>query len=353
MSDETQGSVTDAGQRQDVEKLRERCDQLEIMFATIQDVTSTLSVREVLGRLLDRTLKHLNSEIGSILLVEPTGNLRIAIARGLPDEVVTHTRIHAGEGISGYVATTGSSLLIDDIEDDPRFQRRNHERYYTSSLLSSPIILQGAVRGIINVNNKRNHDPFDQDDCRLLEALASHAAVALSNAQSYEEMLERAQHDALTGLANHGHFWSMIEVEMARAERYSRQVSLVMVDVDHFKAFNDRVGHMGGDEALSQTGALILARSRASDLAARYGGEEFAVILPETSLLGAVSFSEKIRASIELEAFGPDGDDQLTVSLGVATFPEDGTTPRTLVEAADRRLYLAKSAGRNQACCEN
>lgn len=333
---------------EELERLQRRQAELEVMYDTVRDVTSTLSFVEVLQRILDRTLLHLESEIGSILLIEPDGSLRIAVAQGLPGEVVAEARLAPGEGISGHVASTGEPLLIENLDEDGRFQGRNRERYYTRSLISSPIKSGGAVRGVLNVNNKHSRLAFGEGDLMLIEAIAAHAAIALQNAERYEELLRRAQHDALTGLANHGHFWSVLEVEFERARRYERELSLVMVDVDRFKEFNDTHGHTGGDEALMWIARLIKERCRSSDLAARYGGDEFAVVLPETSRSGAMAFGEKIRQSVETASFGRSGSARVCVSIGASTFPADAATARELVDAADAQLYRAKSQGRNQ-----
>ena len=184
---------------------------LEILFETVRDLASTLSTAEVIERLIDRALVHLDSEIASVMLIEADSTLRIFHARGLPDEVVADARTAPGDGIAGHVMVTGEPLLVVDVEKDPRFRRRNHERYYTNSCLSVPLVFQGRVRGVLNVNNRRDQRPFRPEDLRLLETLAGHAAVALSNAFRFEEMEVRAQRDALTNLANHGFFWSTLE----------------------------------------------------------------------------------------------------------------------------------------------
>ncbi len=338
------------GRPGEIEELRLRNAELEVLHDTIRDVTSTLSVREVLERLLDRALSHLDSEIASILLQHGDAALRVEVARGLPEDVAGDTVVALGEGISGWVAREGRPLLVDDIETDPRFSRRNHERYYTHSFISAPLVYQNEVRGVINVNNKRSREPFRPEDLRLLEALARHAVVALQNASLYEETLERAQRDALTGLANHGFFWSSLNREVNRAFRYDSCLALAMIDVDHFKAYNDRHGHRGGDEALVTVSGVISRLCRAPDLVARYGGEEFAVVLPETSLEGAVTFGEKIRQAVASERFGPRGDDEFSVSVGVAVAPNEADSAEALVRAADSRLYRAKSQGRNRVC---
>jgi diguanylate cyclase (GGDEF)-like protein len=335
----------------EIAELQRRHSELELLIETVQDLTSTLSSHDVIARLVDRTLVHLDSEIASVLTVESDESLRILHAVGLPVEIVREARSRVGEGIAGHVAAAGEALLIQDVEIDPRFSRRNHERYYTHSCISAPLVYGGRVRGVINVNNKQSRDPFLPEDLRLLGALAVHAAVALGNANRFEELLERAQRDALTGLANHGHFWTVLETEIKRASRHGRPLALVLIDVDHFKLFNDRNGHLRGDNALFQVARTIAERSRAHDLAARYGGEEFGVLLPETDAAGAASFGEKIRQAVECLALPEvQGDEPLTVSVGVSSVEQAGCDARALVEAADGELYRAKAAGRNQVC---
>jgi diguanylate cyclase (GGDEF)-like protein len=323
---------------------------LEILFATVQDLTSTLDTDEVIARLLKRVLLHLDSEIASIMLLGSDDTLHITHAQGLPESVIESTRVPLGEGIAGHVARTGIALLVTDVEHDARFKRENHERYYTHSALSAPLRNRGDVVGVINVNNKRSREPYSPDDRQLIEAIAGHATVALANASSFEETLRRAQTDALTGLANHGHFWTTLESEIARSERHERTMSLAMLDADYFKAFNDRYGHVAGDDALIGLARAIQVSSRVHDTPARYGGEEFAIILPETTAGGARIFAEKIRQAIEAKSLGPASAGALTVSVGVATYPDDAQDPAALVERADAHLYRAKDAGRNQVC---
>jgi diguanylate cyclase (GGDEF)-like protein len=331
----------------DLSRLRRRHAELELLYETVRDLTGTLSTREVLERLMRRVLTHLDAEIGSVLVAGRDSALRIAVARGLPDEVVQDTKLRVGEGISGWVMEHGRSLLVEDVESDRRFQRRNHERYYTSSFISAPLLHMGRTRGVINVNNKRTRSPFYSVDLQLLEALAGHASAALVNAHRYEELLDRAQRDSLTGLANHGHFWSTLEVEFERADRHGRPLGLVMIDIDHFKAFNDRLGHIAGDEALCAVARSIESHSRSHDVVARYGGEEFAAILPETDLEGARMYAEKMRVAVEASSVG-GRPAALTVSAGVAATSGSIDSPQQLVALADEHLYRAKQAGRNR-----
>jgi diguanylate cyclase (GGDEF)-like protein len=332
------------------DQLQRRHSELEILYDTVRDLSSTLSVQQVLSRLLERTLHHLEAEIGSIMLIDADSLLRVVTARGLPDEIAESTAMEVGEGISGYVAATGRPLLIPNVEVDPRFARHNHERYYTHSLISSPLLRMGTVLGVVNVNNKRSQESFVPEDLRLLDAIAGHAAVALGNARQYEETLRRAQRDALTGLANHGHLFATLELEVERALRYERKLSVAMIDIDRFKPYNDRFGHRAGDDALVRVANALSGMSRVHDIVARYGGEEFTVVLPETSREGARAFSEKIRQMIESTDFGPDGAADLTVSVGVAELSAENGTATRLIDAADGQLYRAKSLGRNRVC---
>ena len=332
--------------------LRRRNAELQLLYENIRDLTSTLSVREVLNRLMRRSLAHLESEIGSILLLSPDGKLRIVTSEGLPTDVTQETEVGLGEGISGHVAATGEPLLVTDVELDPRFQRRNHERYYTASFISAPLVHVGAVRGVINVNNKSTRADFTKEDLDLLQALAGHASIGLANAHRFEAVLERAQRDSLTGLSNHGHMWSTLEVEFERADRYGRPLALVMIDIDHFKKFNDEHGHPCGDEALTVVARQLEAHSRGHDIVARYGGEEFAVILPETDAEGALQYANKMRRAVEDARFGEDGVFKLTISAGCASSGVDASSPKALMALSDRRLYMAKANGRNCVCAE-
>jgi diguanylate cyclase (GGDEF)-like protein len=333
---------------QAVEALRRRNADLELLYESVKDLSSTLSVELVLKRLLDRTLKHLEAEIGSILLLGDDDQLRVMMSQGLPQEIAERTEMKIGEGISGHVALHGESLIVEDVEAHPAFRRRNRERYYTSTLISAPLVRNGVLLGVININNKTNRQPFEPHDLRLLEAIAAHAAVSLGNARKYEDTLRLSQIDGLTGLANHGYFYKTLERELERARRYERGLALAMIDIDYFKQYNDRNGHRAGDQALVAVARIIGDRSRAHDVVARYGGEEFAIILPETTLEGAHTFGDKLR--IAIEGISLDGGDPLTISVGVATFGMNITATSQLVDAADAELYRAKSMGRNRTC---
>jgi diguanylate cyclase (GGDEF)-like protein len=259
--------------------------------AALHSLVGVLGQDEVARALLFGALRVAAARAGEIALLDADGGERVAARRGR----VSHSRSSSSPGWVIPLRTDGRTLGELRIRSAPPRPARR----------------------------------------RLVTRLAAAGARALAAAL-------RADRDPLTGLANHGRFWAVLEHEAARAARYRRPLSLVMLDLDGFKKVNDLLGHLGGDEVLVEVAKRV--RSRASDLAARYGGEEFALILPETPRAGARAVAEKIRAAVEaLRASEP----RVTLSAGVATAPEDGSTAAELVRFADQRLYEAKAAGRN------
>ena len=184
---------------------------------------------------------------------------------------------------------------------------------------------------------------------RQLRRLARAGSIALVSAAAHEAALRRADLDPLTGLANHGRFWAALDREAARAARYDRALSVVMLDLDGFKRWNDQRGHLAGDAALVRAARAIAERSRSSDIAARYGGDEFALVLPEATHLGGCVVAEKIRAALEADGALGEG---LTISAGVASAPADGRSAAELIRVADARLYSAKAGGGNRVVAE-
>ncbi len=168
-----------------------------------------------------------------------------------------------------------------------------------------------------------------------------------------QELKELSSRDGLTNLFNHRHIMELLEAEVRRSKRYSRVFSLIFLDVDHFKKYNDTHGHSAGDDLLCALGKILAARLRASDMAGRYGGEEFVLILPETNKTGAVHVAADICRQVARCPF-PGRESQpggaVTVSVGVASYPEDGADAAAVIHRADEAMYSAKHGGRNRVC---
>lgn len=170
----------------------------------------------------------------------------------------------------------------------------------------------------------------------------------ISRRKELEQKLEyQATHDELTGLLNRVELWRNLEAEINRAERYKRVLSVFLIDLDHFKSINDRLGHKAGDSVLRKFTEVLLKQVRKTDFATRYGGEEFVVILPETPLEEAEELAERLRIKVSQADITPDSDN-VTISIGIAAYPMHGKSSRELLEIADKAMYLAKDKGRNR-----
>lgn len=225
-----------------------------------------------------------------------------------------------------------------------------------------PLFYKGELEGLLTLDHKATKEPYVQSDLDLLEALASQAIIAIKNAQLYEEAIT----DSLTGLYHHKYFKLRLQEEIERAKRYHHPLSLLMLDLGHFKDINDRFGHPVGDGILKKVADILKKETRKVDIVARYGGEEFAVILPETGIAGAqvlaqrlhlhlkeaVLVADRLRKKIEEADFtAPTGERlKLTLSIGISYFggEDRGFSPQELIKRADTALYWAKQKGRNR-----
>ena len=198
------------------------------------------------------------------------------------------------------------------------------------------------VVGVIFADNRITQTPISRESFRLLAILATHAGLAIENARIYEAARQKADLDPLTQLWNRGAFQRLLMENKAAAEQNRQPMSLLFLDLDHFKQYNDRVGHPAGDQALVKVAGLFRETARSEDFVARYGGEEFALILPNTRKLDALKLAERIRLNMDRTGL------PLTLSAGVATFPDDAHDSEELLQVADRALFEAKNLGRNR-----
>jgi len=184
--------------------------------------------------------------------------------------------------------------------------------------------------------------------------LANQAGLAIENSHLYEKTVTRAHSDSLTELWNHGYFQYLLQAELEKAKITKTPLSLIMLDIDNFKVYNDSLGHQSGDKILKALAALVKNQSRKMDYVCRYGGEEFTIILPETQRKEAFLIAERMRTDIKRYSFLNEEilpNKKLTVSMGLSSFPEDGFSPSDLISHCDKALYEAKQKGKNNTCC--
>lgn len=236
-------------------------------------------------------------------------------------------------------------------------QNYNHDQIIqvlrTDELVVVPLKAKDKVNGIILADNFITKKPITKDDLRMLIMLANQAGLAIENSQLYEKTVIRAHLDSLTNLWNHGYFQYLLGVELEKAKATLTQLSLIMLDLDDFKIYNDSLGHQSGDNILKEIATLLKNQSRKMDYVCRYGGEEFAIILPYTDKKEAYLIAERLRENIANHPFVHQEilpNKVLTASLGLTSYPKDGTTPSELLSYADKALYEAKAKGKNNTC---
>ena len=209
-----------------------------------------------------------------------------------------------------------------------------------------PLKAKDKVIGVLLADNRFDRNPITNDDARMLTMFANQAGLAIENSRLYEQTVMLSNSDSLTGLWHHGYFQYLLGEEIKRSSLVKACFTLLMVDIDNFKAFNDTYGHQAGDSILKEISRIFKDASRKIDIVARYGGEEFAIILPITKKEEALILAERIRKAVETSPAMKN----ITVSIGMASFPEDGDKKEDLISKADKALYEAKKLGKNRIC---
>ena len=322
-------------------------------------------VGDVLGALsgADRVQMAVRDEATSEWLLPDPSGTQISLAQAGAIGLVPLAAIR-------YAQRTGQPLTINDVSSHDLCAREryadSHER---SSLLVVPITSHGTQRAVLVLENSLARGAFTAERLEAVRLIAGQLTVAIDNALLYTslerkvaqrtEALEHANHqlemltvtDALTGLSNRRRLEDTFETEWRKRLRTGAPLAIAMIDVDHFKKYNDHYGHLSGDECLRLVAGTLATAVRQTDVVARYGGEEFCIVMPDTDLAEACEAAERVRATVaalNLEhSQSPIG--QVTVSIGVAaTVPEPDTLPDFLLKSADTALYEAKNEGRNR-----
>jgi two-component system cell cycle response regulator len=336
--------------------IRKARDEKDRFFRAIEELNRAGSPEQVFLAVLESARQIAPLDFCAVTLVNEIGGLRthrIARMSGVTAQgrALEGTTFNDNNGLVANVVRYGAPLPGREVSHMDRqviFDADTQVRGL-ASLKIFPLVAGDRILGTL-VAGSRKRAAFDDDALRMLEVIAIQAAQAVLRAQLYEQMEKMATTDGLTGLLNHRTFQGRFDEALAAARRYGRNCSLILTDIDHFKSVNDTYGHPMGDQVLKGVARIIREKARDTDLVARYGGEEFAIIMPEADVKAALAIAERIREAVMAEVFQTDqGPLKVTLSLGIATFPEVSQDKQGLVDLSDQCLYFAKRHGRNQS----
>lgn len=343
------------------EALKERLLELYLLYTTSRTCSTAMQTGSLFVNIVDLLKNTLQVEEFCLMLEDPeTGLYEMWTADERVMAQAGDCSFRPGEGIAGLVVQSGEAMMIQDVSLEPRFLNYKGLLPDIGAFLSVPLTAHdGRVFGVLNIHRSKP-GTFREQDKDFFRAVAHNLAAALERARLFDQARKEAMHDGLTGLYNRRYLQDCGERELHKAQRQQEPLSLLMMDLDHFKEINDNWGHARGDQVLRELAELLKKNLRQTDLAARYGGEEFVVLLPDTVMADARALAEKLRAAIERELVLSDDGEQrddseqriVTTTIGVSTFPADGDDLEELMAVADQRLYLGKAAGRNQVLGE-
>jgi diguanylate cyclase (GGDEF)-like protein len=323
-----QQRTRELAQRKELSKLLEAC-------ATLKEASLVLD--RVMGQLL-------GGRRGTVFLMTPSNFVEVLASWGTPPA--------AGRGAftpdECWALRRGRPHVVESVESDVRCG--HVDATATAAYLCLPLVAQGEALGILHLAADDASTRLDGDAARLAAAVAEDLGISLAGLKLRETLRNQSIRDHVTGLFNRRYMEETLNRELRRAERTRRPVTVVMLDIDYFKRFNDTYGHGVGDALLRELGRLLRAGLRAGDVPCRYGGDEFAIILPEASVEDVVKRADQLReAAKRLQVRHLGGSvGSVTLSLGAAAFPEHGATAEALLKAADMALYRAKQEGRDR-----
>ena len=354
----TQSSEPQPDLQDEIQRLRRELEYRTRFTSSLQHFLERISCTDPVktyNSIVSNSKELLQSERASIMVLDESANqLILKAASGLAADPNSVGAVRVGEGVSGEVIDTGKPVMVTDLRMAGRKAAPPERRYKTNSFISYPIMIGGRKVGVLNVTDKSGGGAYDEVDLSLLEIIGPQVALALERAEWQERATEfqlMSITDSLTGLPNRRYLEERLAEELNRSKRYDFPMSFLMIDIDDFKAYNDKNGHQAGDVALQITAHCLKGALRAADVASRYGGEEFCILLPQTAMAEAGVIADRIRQRVSTTEF-PHGKaqplGQVTISVGVSTFTKNIETSENIIAAADRALYQAKSLGKDR-----
>ena len=347
----------------ELRRARDDAENRKKVVDILHEVTGDLSSDEIYHILARRVARALNLSRCSVILAAPGDKVGI-VATAFDNPALRNFEIHLDRYPEIRAALDhGHPVLVEDLQSNPLYADIRKEWLANGttvpirSVIALPFTLGKVQAGVFFLRRMADEPPLTNADVEFADAVIKAAVAAIHRAQLIEttqaenKHLEHLAHtDPLTQVLNRRALTVRLSAEMERARRYDSVITLLMIDLDHFKNINDTKGHLVGDDVLREVALLLQESIRSVDVVARYGGEEFVVVLPETPQIGAVKFAERMRERIEQTAFvSAESGVGLTASIGVASFPApDIASVDDLFARADEALYRAKAAGRNK-----
>lgn len=329
-------------------ELESRLAEIFFTHEFFKALTSYTSVDDVASLIVDGANGILGAEISCVYLFnQEDWTLQLKASQGRPEELFRPV-VPVSETILGVAFRDGFTQQAD-VPLGAETAGWCTQPEDIRSQVAVPLRSGEAIIGVLIIASSTYRE-LEQAERDRLQVIGNQSSLAMQNALLHEELERLSVTDRLTELYNHGYLQQRLVEELERAARFGHRLSVIMLDIDDFKSFNDRYGHPKGDRVLRAVSAIIRQNLREIDVAARYGGEEFVVVLPETDTAGALAVAERIRKTTADYPFVGDGSAivEKTVSVGVATYPTHAADSAHLIEMADKAMYTAKRSGKNQ-----
>lgn len=327
----------------------EKLKRYSSLKETVEALSASLSLEDVSRLIVEKSGSVINKPGRSLLYLIDTEKQGLELSASHGSSRVKEKQ---GDMLDHWVLRHRKSLIVEDALKDFRFPPHEEDISEETfrSVISAPLVSENKVIGVLRMDSPEG-SAYTQDDLRLLDILSDLGALAVQNSYLYSRTQELAIKDSLTGLAVRRHFLGRLKEEMKRAARGGTSLAVLMLDIDRFKDYNDSYGHLSGDLVLKHLASVVSSSVNEGDVVARYGGEEFVILMPGRNKAEAFKEAEGIRRAIKDSPLKLRRQDaNITVSIGVASYPEDAALEEDLIRTADDRLYKAKAGGRDRVC---
>jgi len=326
-------------------------NDLLVFHQLTRSLTSSFDLDTILRTILAHMEQTVQAELWTLLMLdEDRDELYYALAAGGEQQALSELRVKVGEGVAGWVAKHGETLLVPEAANDARVSEVAGARpRRVRSVIAMPLRGRTGVQGVIEIYNPSAEQMSDYT-VAFLHILADHAAIAIENARDVARIQQLTITDDATGLYNVRHFYDVLSLNLAMVQQTGKPTSLIFLDLDHFKRVNDAHGHLAGSELLAQVGQELQAFSRPQDECFRYGGDEFVVMAPETDSAGVHALAIRLLEHLRKTRFRLKSGLELRISasLGYATAPHDAIAVHSMIGVADGRMYEVKNGGRGK-----